>query len=159
MPSPFRAAILVLLAAALVPAGQAAAVPVSFDANVAASCVLTLGANGILGTSNDGGTRIGSEETGGSAAGLTVVATGGRPTITVGAPTLSQKPSAYTGSPTVNVRYTSTGGANQAYTAGSTSYTSTNLLCDSLTLNARASDPDGFAAGNYRIQTQVTCQQ
>jgi hypothetical protein len=132
---------------------------VSFEANVLASCVLTLGANERLGTSNDGGTRIGSEEAGGSAAGLTIVATGGRPTITVGAPTLSQKPSGYTGSPTVHVRYTSNGGANQAYTAGSTSYTSTNLLGDSLSLNARALDAEGFAAGNYRIQTQVTCQQ
>lgn len=158
MSSPFRPAAAVLGTALLVPS-PAPAVPVSFDANVLASCVLTLGANGTLGTSNDGGTRIGSEETGGSAAGLTIVATGGRPTITVGAPTLSQKPSAYTGSPAVTVRYTSTGGANQAYTAGSTSYTSSNLLGDSLSINARAVDIDGFAAGSYRIQTQVTCQQ
>lgn len=159
MSSPFRPAAAMLLGPALLVPSPAPAVPVSFDANVLASCVLSLGANGTLGTSNDGGTRIGSEETGGSAAGLTIVATGGRPTITVGAPTLSQKPSAYTGSPAVNVRYTSTGGANQAYTAGSTSYTSSNLLGDSLSINARAVDIDGFAAGSYRIQTQVTCQQ
>lgn len=137
----------------------AQAVPVTFDGTVLASCVLTVGSNGTLGTSADGGTRIGSEESGGSAASLSIVATGGRPTITVGAPILSQKPSAYTGSPTVNIRYTSTGGGNQAYTAGSTSYTSSNVLGDSLTLNARAVDPTGFAAGAYRIQTQVTCQQ
>lgn len=159
MSSPSRPATLVLLGPALFLASPASAVPVSFEANVLASCVLTLGANGTLGVSNDGGTKIGSEETGGSAAGLSIVATGGRPTITVGAPTLSQKPSSYTGSPTVNVRYTSTGGANQPYTAGSTSYTSTNLLGDSLSINARAVDAEGFAAGNYRIQTQVTCQQ
>ena len=159
MPSPFRPAVLVSLGLMSCLAGPAAAVPVTFEANVLASCVLTVGSNGTLGTSNDGGTRIGSEETGGNEASLSIVATGGRPTITVGAPSLSQKPSAYAGSPTVSIRYTSTGGANQAYTTGSSSYTSSNLLGDSLTLNARAVDSEGFAAGNYRIQTLVTCQQ
>ena len=159
MPPLIRLSALSLLSPVLCLASTAAAVPVTFDTNVLASCVLSLGTGGALGTSSDGGTKIGSEETGGAAAGITVISTGGRPTITVGAPTLSQKPGAYAGSPTVSVRYTSTGGANQPYTSGSTSYTSTNLLGDTLTINARAVDSDGFAAGSYRIQTQVTCQQ
>ena len=157
MPVPFRLATAAPLACLVT--SPANAVPVTFDGAVLASCVLTIGSNGSLGTSADGGTRIGSEEPNGSAATLNIVATGGRPTITVGAPTLAQKPSAYTGSPTVSVRYTSTGGANQSYTSSSSGYTSTNALGDSLTLNARAVDADGFAAGSYRIQTQVTCQQ
>ncbi|GAA4002178.1 hypothetical protein [Sphingomonas humi] len=158
MPKPFRPALLAPLGLALCLAAPASAVPVSFDANLLASCILTVGTSGTLGTNSDG-TRIGSEETGGGAATLTIVAAGGRPTITVGAPSLTQKPAAYLGSPTVNIRYTSPGGANQAYTAGATSYSSSNILGDSLTLHARATDPDGLAAGTYRIQTQVTCQQ
>jgi hypothetical protein len=72
---------------------------------------------------------------------------------------LSVKPGDYSGSPTVSLKYTSLGGANQAYTSSASQYTSNNILADTVTLNAKATDSSGFAAGNYRIQTTATCQQ
>ncbi|MFP5329658.1 MAG: hypothetical protein ACLGHC_05915 [Alphaproteobacteria bacterium] len=157
-----------LTAASAAAAGWAALVPleaaeaqtaVQFDGAVVASCVLSVGTPGVLGVSASSGTEIGSEQPGGVAAVLSVVATAGAPTISFSAPTLSVKPGAYTGTPTVSLKYTSPGGASQAYTSSASQYTSTNALGDTVTLNAKAADSSGFPAGNYRIQTTATCQQ
>lgn len=131
---------------------------VPFDGRVVAVCVLTVTTSGVLGM-NTGGTELGSEQSGGGAAVLDVVATGGAPTILFTAPTMSMKPSAYAGSPTVSVKYTSTGGANQPYTSAASQYTSTNPRRDTVTLDAKAVDSGGFNAGDYRLQTTATCQQ
>lgn len=131
---------------------------VTFDGEVDQSCVLTLSTPGVL-TANANGTEIGSEQALGTAAVLSVVATAGAPTLSFSAPTMSLKPAAYLGTPTVSVKYTSTGGANQAFTTAASSYTSTNALGDTVTLNTKATDTTGFAAGAYRIQTTATCQQ
>lgn len=160
----YRVLLLPLRAVALLPVVALAsfpahAVPVTMNGLIVPSCVLTVSTGGLLGVSSDGGRQIGSELTGGSAAVLAIVATGAAPTITVGAPTMSLKPAAYAGSPAVSVRYTSTGGANQAYTSSNSSYTSTNVLGDTLTINMKAVDNDGFVAGSYQLQTNVTCQQ
>jgi hypothetical protein len=132
---------------------------VQFNGLVIASCVLTVSTPGVLGVSTSSGTQIGSELTGGVSAVLAVVATAGAPTILFTAPTMSVKPAAYGGSPTIGLKYTSPGGANQAYTSSASQYTSTNPLADSVTLNAKADDATGFPAGNYRLQTTATCQQ
>jgi hypothetical protein len=137
----------------------AAQTVVPFNGTVAASCILTVGISGVLGVSTESGTEIGSELPGGTSALLNVVATAGRPTISFTAPTVSQKPAAYIGTPTVSLKYTSPGGANQSYTTGASQYTSTNPLADTITLNAKAVDSTGFAAGAYRLQTTATCQQ
>jgi hypothetical protein len=105
------------------------------------------------------GTQIGSEEALGNAATLGIVATGGAPTISFTAPAMNTKPAAYSGTPTVSLKYSSPGGANQAYTTGSSQYTSTNPLGDSVTLNAKAVDLNGFVAGTYNVRTTATCQQ
>ena len=140
-------------------AAPAAAVPVTMTGIVLPSCILTVSTGGTLGVSADSGRQIGSEEIGGIPATLAIVATGGTPTLTVSAPTMSQRPAGYAGSPTVSVRYTSTGGANQAYTSGSSTYTSASALGDTMTINMRAQDNNGFAAGTYQLTTNVTCQQ
>lgn len=132
---------------------------VPFDGVVVASCVLTVPTPGVLGVSTSSGTEIGSEQTGGQAAVLAVVATAGAPTISFSAPTMSTKPAAYAGTPTVSLKYTSPGGANQAYTSSTSQYTSTNVLGDTITIHAKAADSAGFAAGSYRLQTTATCQQ
>lgn len=151
------AAALTALLAPLAPA-QAQTV-VQFDGLVIASCVLSVSTPGVLGVSTSSGTEIGSEQPSGVAAVMAVVATAGAPTISFTAPTMSVKPGAYSGSPTVALKYTSLGGANQAYTSSSSQYTSTNPLTDTITLNAKATDSSGFAAGSYRIQTTATCEQ
>lgn len=140
------------------PSVARAQVLVPFDGRVTASCVLTVTTPGVLGM-NSMGTELGSEQTGGIAAVLDVAATGGAPTILFAAPTMSVKPTAYGGSPTVSMRYTSTAGANQPYTTGASQYTSTNPRRDTVTLHAKAVDSGGFNAGDYRVQTTATCQQ
>lgn len=132
---------------------------VQFDGLVIASCVLAVSTPGVLGVNASSGTEIGSEQTAGVASVLTVVATAGAPTVSFTAPTMSIEPGAYSGNPTISLKYSSPGGANQAYTSGASQYTSTNPLTDTVTLNAKAVDSSGFAAGNYRIQTTATCQQ
>jgi hypothetical protein len=143
----------------LVPASAQAQTVVQFDGLVIASCVLTVSTPGVLAANASSGTEVGSEQTGGVPAVLAVVATAGRPTISFTAPSMSVKPGAYSGTPSVSLKYTSLGGANQAYTSSASQYTSNNILADTITLNARATDSSGFAAGNYRIQTTATCQQ
>lgn len=140
------------------PAAAVAQTAATFDGTVVQSCVLSLSTPGTLGT-NANGTELGSEQTLGAAATMTVVATAGTPTLSFTAPTMSTRPPAYTGTPTVSIKYTSTGGANQAFTSGSSSYTSSNALGDTVTIDAKATDTAGFAAGSYRVQTTATCQQ
>lgn len=152
-----------LAGAALLPAAltapAAAQTAVNFNGTVVSSCVITVSASGTLGVDSASGTAVGSEVGAGAPAVLSVVATAGTPTISFTAPTLSAKPSAYSGAPTLALRYSSPGGANQAYTTGASQYRSSNPLGDTITLNARATDASGFAAGTYQIQTIATCQQ
>ena len=131
---------------------------VPFNGIIIASCILTVTTSGVLAMSTSG-TEIGSEQTGGIPAVLGVVATGGAPTLLFTAPIMSIKPVTYVGTPTVSLKYSSTGGANQAYTTAASQYTSTNPLGDVVTLNAKAVDSSGFTAGSYRLQTTATCQQ
>jgi hypothetical protein len=153
------AACLAAFAAAvpLQPAQAQTVVP--FDGIVVASCVVTVSTPGVLGVNTASGTEIGSEQTGGQAAVLAVVATAGAPTISFSAPTMSTSPGAYSGTPTIRLKYTSPGGANQDYTGSATQYTSTNALGDTVTLHAKATDSAGFAAGSYRLHTTATCEQ
>ena len=137
---------------------KADAATISFSGTVLDSCVLAVSTPGVLGTSSTG-TRIGSEETGGGAAVMTVVATGATPTIQFAAPSLATSPAGLAGTPTVSLRYTSLRGASQAYTSSASSYTLSGGLLDTVTANARADNSPGFAAGNYSITTVVTCQQ
>ena len=132
---------------------------VGFDGSVSPSCVLSITTPGALGVNLNSGTEISSEQAGGVAAVLSVAATAGTPTISFTAPTLSLKPGDYTGTPTISLKYTSPGGANQAYTTSASQFTSSNALGDTVTLHAKVTDPAGFTAGNYRVQTVATCQQ
>ena len=140
------------------PLSSAHAQVVNFDGLITASCTLVVSTPGVLGT-NATGTEIGSEQTGGVAATLAVTALGGAPTVQFTAPSMPTKPVAYTGTPTISLKYSSVGGANQAYTTGASQYTSTNPLADTVTLHAKAVDSAGLVAGSYRLRTTATCQQ
>lgn len=128
---------------------------VTFTAVTSSSCTLSLSNNGSLGPSSDG-TVLGSEETGGTSASLTVIAVGTAPTIRVAAPSLST-PAGDSGS-TGQVKYSSTAGANQDYTASETTATTGDLL-DTFTIDGRIQNSGGFKAGTYSISTVVTCEQ
>ena len=137
--------------------GTAQAQVINFPGVVIPVCVLVPTA-GVLAISANG-TTLGSEETGGAAASLAVTSTGGAATVSFTAPTLAAEPAGYTGTPTVSLKYSSTGGAAQAYTSDASDYTSTNPLSDVVTLHARAVDSGGFVAGTYRVATTATCSQ
>lgn len=130
---------------------------VQFNGLVVPVCVLVASAGDLAMSSS--GTELGSEQPTGSAASLAVTSTGGAPTVSFTAPTMSIKPVAHTSSPTVSLKYSSPGGAAQGYTSSASQYTSTNPLGDTVTLDAKAVDAGGFVAGNYRVQTTATCQQ
>lgn len=152
--APTCIAIFVGLAALSAPA---AAVDVNLGATLVNSCVLTLNSAGVM-TPASSGTRIGSEESGGGAATLGVVAIGAFPTISFGTPSMTTFPAGWIGTPTIEVRYTSTGGANQAFTSGS-SGAGLSVLADSFTIHGRVTSSTGFAAGNYSLRTVATCSQ
>lgn len=136
-------------------AGPAAAVTVSLSGTILNSCALTVGSSGTLAPASDG-TRLGSEESGGSAASLTVVATGSAPTLTFAAPTLNA-PAGSSGS-TVAIRYNAGGsGASSGYTSSQT--TASSNLIDGFTVHARVTNASGFVNGTYTASTVVTCGQ
>lgn len=134
----------------------AASSNVTLSGTITNSCILTP-ASGVLALSASG-LILGSEQTGGSAATLTVLAIGNVPSISFAAPTLTSAPVTYTTSPTVQIKYTSAnGGANQAYTSSTSSGASTRS--DVFTVNGKVTDNSGFEAGNYTMTTVATCQQ
>jgi hypothetical protein len=135
----------------------AEAADVTLSASLVNSCVLSLTSQGTL-TPSSSGTTIGSEEPGGSAASVSMTAIGLLPTISFGAPGLTSSPPGWSASPTVQIRYTSSGGANQGYTSSATTHSPTGLL-ESYTVHGRVQSATGFAAGSYTLRTVVTCQQ
>ncbi len=135
----------------------AAAANVNLQANLVNSCVLSINSNGTM-TANTAGTQIGSENPGGSAASLGLVAIGSLPTVTFAAPSLSASPAGWTASHTDLIRYTSNRGANQAYTSSQSSVTAGGLT-ETFTVHGKVDSAAGFDAGNYTLTTVVTCSQ
>jgi len=122
-------------------------------------CTLSLPTPGGLALSADG-LRLGSEETGVATPGTLTVLSVGSSTLTVDPPVWTQVPAEYQpGAESREVRYTAPlSGGSQAYTAMSSSITVPNLLnAVILTINNRVTNPQGFAAGDYRTRTVVTC--
>ena len=138
-------------------AAPARAANVDLTASLVNSCVLTIGTSGVM-TAASSGTQISSENSGGTAATLTVVSIGSAPTISFSAPSLTVSPASWSATPTVEIKYSSLGGANQAYTSGASS-TSLAALTDSFTINGRVTSASGFAAGSYTLRTVATCSQ
>ena len=137
-------------------ANSAKAQNVNFTSSILDSCTLSLSVAGQMGPGGDG-TSI-SSANGGRSAVMAVVAIGTKPTIEFAAPTLTQTPSGYSGTPLAEISYTSLGGANQEMTSTTSSYQS-NLLLDTITLDAQVSDSGGFVGGNYTLTSVATCSQ
>ncbi|HTU09687.1 MAG TPA: hypothetical protein VMG08_02215 [Allosphingosinicella sp.] len=125
-------------------------------ANLGGSCILSLSTEGTLSLSGDA-TVLGSEQAGGLPAIMAVVAIGGTPQVSFTAPTLDA-PAGMPAGAQVAIRYTSLGGANQAYTSAASSSTNVRLL-DTFTVHGRVTSPSGFQSGNYLVATVATCQQ
>ena len=128
---------------------------VSLSATLTSSCTLTLNNSGTM-TASSGGTMLSSENSGGSAASLGVVAIGTLPSVNFAAPSLTASPSGWTGNPTVEIKYSSNNGATAAFSSSSSSFNETSLL-DSFLIHGRITNVTGFAAGTYTVTTVATC--
>lgn len=132
----------------------AAAQTVNLVGTVVNLCVLTLATPGVLAVSPTG-LDLGTTQTGGVPASLTVVATGSNPTITFTSPGLTGPSSS---GATTEVAYTSVGGATRAMGSGGYVY-AMNRLIDTVTINGHAANAGGFRSGIYTIATTATCSQ
>ena len=151
-----KLALVVIPAAMIAYPAVADAGTVNFSGTVVNTCVINISTPGALGVATSG-TTLSSEETGGVNSLVAVVATGTAPTIQFGAPVLTG-PSGSIAGATKFLGYTSAGGATQALTASTSTYTMNRLL-DTLTVKAQAINPNGFATGSYAISSTMTCQQ
>lgn len=144
---------------ALLCTGPAAAVDVTFSGTLTDGCSLGLTAPGTLALSVNG-QRLGSEETGGTAATLTVLSIGSN-TVTVGAPTRTASPAGYNATgETIEVAYTGQGAlsaVSEPYGTASTDFDVTTAPLTNVIFNARINNANGFEAGTYGVRTVVTC--
>jgi hypothetical protein len=125
-----------------------------------ALCSLVVLTPGTLGLSADGD-RIGSQETGGLPATITVGSVGAS-TLTVAAPTVIQSPAGHnTGADLVEVAYQGAGllaAVSQGYTSVQTQNAIPNLIgVVAVTFHNRVTNSSGFEPGTYQTRTVVTC--
>jgi hypothetical protein len=151
----------IAIGSAVIASSPARAVDVDFTATLAGTCTVSVPTTGVMALNGDG-TVLGSEEATGVAATLSILAIGSA-TVTVGDPTLTVTADALNydaTNETIEVRYTGAGGlgvVDQAYTDAETSFNISTTPSSLLTLHGRATNPDSFDAGTYRLRTVVTC--
>jgi hypothetical protein len=128
------------------------AATVTFSGVITNSCTLTLNTPGRLASTSASGTQFHSES--GGTALVAVVATGLSPSVTVNAPTFTAP--AASASSVAEIKYSSLTSGVHDYASSGSSYNMVGLL-DTLSIDARLTNPAGFTAGNYSVSTVVTC--
>jgi hypothetical protein len=123
-------------------------------------CTLIVANGGTLGVSGDGA-RLGSQESGGISAVISVMSVGPS-TLTISAPSLTQYPVGYDPiGASLEVAYRGAGVlavVDQPYTTAPTSVPVPNLFQEVLlTLDNRIRTASGFTAGIYQTRTVITC--
>jgi hypothetical protein len=94
---------------------------VTFNGTLSDSCTVTATGTGTM-TAAANGLSIGTEESGGSAAALSVSAVGTPPQVDFTAPSVTSAPSGYTGTPTASIKFNSSGASGQStYTSAASS--------------------------------------
>jgi hypothetical protein len=132
----------------------AAGTDVVFTGTVSDTCTLAVPTPGTM-TLSASGTILGSDQTLGVPATVTVVSLGGN-TVTLSAPTLTSSPAGYTpGSETVQMSYS--GLASHAYTSAQQSFALGILPLTNLIINMQVINAGGFAQGTYTAKTVLTC--
>jgi len=148
--------------AALGLTSSAMAEDVFFDGDVLTSCSIEGHTNGALGIDiTSGGTILTSSTPYGSAATVTIRATGSN-FINVSAPTRTAQAAGYNAaSEVLQVSYQGVGtlsSVTQAFTNVGTSKPATTLLAATLNVNNRVTNTaNGFPLGTYQTKTTVTC--
>jgi hypothetical protein len=136
-----------------------AAADVNFSGTLIGLCSVALATPGVLALSTDG-TVFGSEEIGGVAAAVNILAVGNY-TVTVDAPTRTAAPGGYNATgENIEVSYSGLTGLSlisQAYTSAITTFDIDNLPLSVLVMHNRITNANGFVAGTYGTRTVVTC--
>lgn len=128
---------------------------IEFDGTVGTTCTFSSAQDGVL-APNASNTELNSTSGTGASAQLTVNANAGVE-LSFSAPSLVQKPTSYTGAPTMRLRVTGTTGGQLAPFDSGARTVGISYPGDQLTIDATATDSQAFPAGNYTIQTVVTC--
>ena len=145
-------AVIALVIGAATPA--VAATDVTFTGTVSDTCTLAVPTPGIMTLSPDG-TILGSDQTLGLPATVTVLSLGGN-TLTLSAPTLTSHPSGYAGGETVQTKYS--GLASQpTYTSTQQTIPLGILPLTDLIINMQVVNANGFVEGDYTAKTVLTC--
>lgn len=135
------------------------AIDVTFTGIVLNTCTLAVPTPGIMTLSGDGKT-LGSDQTLGVPAELTIVSLGAN-TITLAPPTLETYPAGYaSGSETVQMSYNGVSGlsgVSHAYTSAQQTFSVGILPITSLFINNQVVNTAGFVQGTYTTKTVVTC--
>jgi hypothetical protein len=148
-----RLGLVVLLLCGTSPA--LAGTDVVFTGSVTDTCTLAVPTPGTMTLSADG-TTLGSDQTLGVPATVTVISIGAN-TITLAAPTLQSHPPGYTaGGETVQMNYSGLA-SHPAYTSAQQSFSLGLLPITSLIVNMQVINPAGFAQGTYTAKTVLTC--
>jgi hypothetical protein len=134
----------------------------------AMGCALAINTGGILKLSSDG-TRLGSDEPGGTAAAFVVsnALLAGDFRVTISRPTVTDAPNAFDRAAAITY-YSYVGGGLLGASSSSGGYvTSTSSFFDvkgllsalaaTMTLDNRVTSPGGFRAGHYQTTTVITC--
>lgn len=148
----YKSIVIALTATAATPAFSAEVV---LGGVVANACIINTTA-GTLGSEGDG-TSLSTEGLAGVPATVGVVATGGTPTLRFTAPTLST-PAGFSGTPDTRMSVANGATLLQPLT-GSASTAALGRLVGTLTVRAKVTSSDGFAAGIYTVRSTVTCEQ
>ena len=147
----------ILAIAALVSASACpalASTDVTFTGTVSDTCTLAVPTPGIMTLSADGKT-LGSDQTLGVPATVTVISLGGN-SLTLSAPTLTASPAGYAGGETVQMNYSGLA-SHPAYTSAQQTIPLGILPLTSLIINMQVVNPSGFVQGNYTAKTVLTC--
>lgn len=128
---------------------------VSFNGILLDSCIVIPSA-GVLAVSADG-LSMGTEETGGAPAALSVTAIGTLPQVSFTAPALTSSPAGYTGSPTQSIKFSATGASGQASYTSNASTSQLTALTAAYVINGKVSDSSGLHGGAYTMTTVATC--
>jgi len=142
-------------------ATPASAVPtnsdtVTFNGTLTDSCTVTATSAGTIAAAANG-LSMGTEESGGSAAGLSVSAIGTPPQVDFTAPSLVSAPAGYSGTPTSEIKFSATGASGQTSYTSSTSSSLLSGLSATYTVHGRVTDSAGLPGGDYTMTTVATC--
>jgi hypothetical protein len=146
---------MLVLASLATPASAADNDTVNFSGSLSDNCSV-VASPGTLGAAADN-LSLSTEESGGSAASLSVTSVGTLPEVDFAAPAYGLTTGSYTGTPTAAIKYAGTNAASQTSYTSSSSVSQLTGNSASYVINGRLSDSGGFLTGTYTMSVLATC--